>query len=88
MSELKAAISPGAVLRADEKLASRTTLRVGGSADFYAEPASEADLTRLLQVCEAAALPFRAGRRLEPPDPGRRHSRAGDLSGAAAYQPD
>jgi UDP-N-acetylenolpyruvoylglucosamine reductase len=58
MSDLKATISPGAVLRAGEKLASRTTLRVGGSADFYAEPASEADLTRLLQVCEAAALPF------------------------------
>jgi UDP-N-acetylenolpyruvoylglucosamine reductase len=56
--ELKAAISPDAVLRADERLASRTTLRVGGNADFYAEPASEADLTRLLQVCERAALPF------------------------------
>jgi UDP-N-acetylenolpyruvoylglucosamine reductase len=58
LSELKAAISPEAVLRSDERLASRTTLRVGGNADFYAEPASEADLTRLLQLCERTALPF------------------------------
>ena len=57
-SELKSALSPDAVLRTDERLASRTTLRVGGNADFYAEPASEADLTRLLQVCEKTPLPF------------------------------
>jgi UDP-N-acetylenolpyruvoylglucosamine reductase len=57
-SELKAAISPDAVLRTDERLAGRTTLRVGGNADFYVEPASEADLTRLLQVCERNRLPF------------------------------
>ena len=57
-SELKKAVSPDTVLRTDEKLASRTTMRVGGNADFYAEPASEADLTRLLQVCEATPLPF------------------------------
>ncbi len=58
LSELKAALSPEAVLRTDERLAGRTTLRVGGNADFYAEPASEADLTRLLQVCEQTTLPF------------------------------
>jgi UDP-N-acetylenolpyruvoylglucosamine reductase len=57
-SELKAAVSPDAVLRTDERLAGRTTLRVGGNADYYTEPASEADLTRLLQVCERNALPF------------------------------
>jgi UDP-N-acetylenolpyruvoylglucosamine reductase len=57
-AELKAAISPDAVLRTDERLASRTTMRVGGNADFYVEPASEADLTRVLQVCEANPLPF------------------------------
>jgi UDP-N-acetylenolpyruvoylglucosamine reductase len=57
-SELKAAIAPDAVLRTNERLASRTTLRVGGNADFYVEPSSEADLTRLLQVCERAPLPF------------------------------
>ncbi len=56
-SELQAAVAPDAVLRTDERLAGRTTLRVGGSADFYAEPASEADLTRLLQACERNALP-------------------------------
>lgn len=58
MAELKTAISPGGVLRANERLAGRTTLRVGGNAEFYAEPASEADLTRLLQICERTALPF------------------------------
>jgi UDP-N-acetylenolpyruvoylglucosamine reductase len=57
-SEFKKTLSPDAVLRMDEKLASRTTMRVGGNADFYSEPASEADLTRLLQICEATPLPF------------------------------
>jgi UDP-N-acetylenolpyruvoylglucosamine reductase len=56
--ELKAALSPATVLRQDERLASRTTLRVGGAADFYAEPASEEELTRLLLVCGKHSLPF------------------------------
>ncbi len=50
--------APAAVLRRDERLAEKTTLRVGGKADFYVEPASEAELTRLLQVCETNSLPF------------------------------
>ena len=57
-SELTAVVSPQTVLRRDERLASRTTMRVGGNADFYAEPVSEAELTRLLQVCEQNRLPF------------------------------
>jgi UDP-N-acetylenolpyruvoylglucosamine reductase len=39
-------------------LAKRTTLRVGGVADFYVEPASEADLARLLQFCGEHHLAF------------------------------
>ncbi len=58
MTELKSAVSAATVLRRDEPLAKRTTLRVGGSADFYAEPASEADLARLLQVCGEQGAPF------------------------------
>ena len=50
--------APTAVLRRDERLAEKTTLRVGGKADFYVEPTSEADLTSLLQVCERNGLPF------------------------------
>lgn len=56
--ELKAKLSDQAILRSDEQLAKRTTLRVGGSADFYAEPASEADLASILQWCGQYQLPF------------------------------
>ena len=31
---------------------------MGGAADFYAEPAAEADLSGLLQTCEKTELPF------------------------------
>jgi UDP-N-acetylenolpyruvoylglucosamine reductase len=41
------------VIRCDEPLAKRTTLRVGGPADVYVEPASEADLAAVLQLCAA-----------------------------------
>jgi len=50
--------APLAVLRRNERLAEKTTMRVGGNADFYVEPSSEAELTRLLQVCEQNHLPF------------------------------
>ena len=43
-------LSAGAVVRAHEPLAKRTTLRVGGPADLYVEPANEADLSALLQL--------------------------------------
>jgi len=55
---LAARLSSGAVLRRDEPLARRTTLRVGGSADFYCEPASEPDLAALLEFCGARQIPF------------------------------
>src|SRR5438105_4709598 len=37
-------VSNATVIRRDEPLAKRTTLRVGGPADVFVEPASEADL--------------------------------------------
>ena len=58
MEKLRAAVWPETVVRADEPLAKRTTMRVGGNADFYAEPASEADLSGLLKICAELKLPF------------------------------
>jgi UDP-N-acetylmuramate--alanine ligase len=56
--ELAKQLSPGTVIRAHEPLARRTTLRVGGPADLYVEPASEADLTAVLQFCTRRERPF------------------------------
>ncbi|HUR47131.1 MAG TPA: UDP-N-acetylmuramate dehydrogenase, partial [Candidatus Saccharimonadales bacterium] len=44
--------------RVDEPLAKRTTLRVGGKADFYIEPASEKDLSEVLKFCGDNAIRF------------------------------
>jgi UDP-N-acetylenolpyruvoylglucosamine reductase len=57
MEELKAAVSPATMLRQGEPLARRTTLRVGGEADFYAEPATEGDLAALLQISRKVGQP-------------------------------
>ena len=56
-TELAALLSPESVLRPNEPLAKRTTLRVGGAADLYAEPASEDDLAKILKFCSSRALP-------------------------------
>ncbi len=58
LAELAKVVSPETVLRADEPLAKRTTLRVGGGAEWYAEPASELDLAALVQWCSRQKLPF------------------------------
>lgn len=54
---LQARLSPEALLRRDEPLAKRTTMRVGGPADLYVEPASEADLAEILRAAAAHSLP-------------------------------
>ena len=56
--ELAARISPATVIRRDEPLAKHTTLRVGGPADIYVEPASEADLVGILKCCGERDVPF------------------------------
>ena len=48
VAELARKLSPASVARCDEPLAKKTTLRVGGPADFYIEPASEDDLAAVL----------------------------------------
>jgi UDP-N-acetylenolpyruvoylglucosamine reductase len=49
--------APNAVLRQNEPLAKRTTLRVGGPADVYFEPSSEAELARAVEFCRDAEIP-------------------------------
>ena len=58
LARLSHKLSSGSVLRMDEPLAKRTTLRVGGRADFYVEPASEGDLAEVLKFCKEVGLPF------------------------------
>lgn len=57
-AELAERVSRDTVVRADEPLARRTTLRVGGPADIFVEPSSETDLARVLRFCREKNLPF------------------------------
>ncbi|MDA0347237.1 MAG: UDP-N-acetylmuramate dehydrogenase [Verrucomicrobia bacterium] len=49
LSDLKGRLGRDSLLKSNEPLAFKTTLRVGGFADYYAEPASETDLQVLLR---------------------------------------
>jgi UDP-N-acetylenolpyruvoylglucosamine reductase len=55
--ELARRVSRETLIRHDEPLARRTTLRVGGPADVYVEPASEVDLAAVLRFCAERGLP-------------------------------
>ena len=57
-AELTARLSTDTVIKRDEPLAKRTTLRVGGKADIYVEPASEQDLAETLRFCAANQIKF------------------------------
>jgi UDP-N-acetylenolpyruvoylglucosamine reductase len=56
--ELADRVSRETLIRRDEPLAKRTTLRVGGPADVYVEPATEADLAAVLKFCGERAVKF------------------------------
>ena len=56
--ELAERVSRATTIRRNESLAKHTTLRVGGPADVYVEPASEADLAGVLTFCGERELPF------------------------------
>jgi UDP-N-acetylenolpyruvoylglucosamine reductase len=56
--ELMKRVSSATVIRRDEPLAKRTTLRVGGPADVLAEPASEADLASVIKFCGERDVKF------------------------------
>jgi UDP-N-acetylmuramate--alanine ligase len=57
-SKITRRISDTTILRKNEPMARRTTLRVGGPADFYVEPSSESDLAAVLRFCTEENLPF------------------------------
>jgi UDP-N-acetylenolpyruvoylglucosamine reductase len=56
--ELAGRVSDATAIRCDEPLAKHTTLRIGGPADVYVEPASEADLAGVVKFCRERRLPF------------------------------
>ena len=56
--ELAGRVSLATDICRDEPMAKHTTLRIGGSADVYIEPASEADLTSVVKFCHECSLPF------------------------------
>lgn len=55
---LTASVSSACVVRQDEPMAKRTTLRVGGSADVYVEPASAEELSLVVRETQRAGLPL------------------------------
>ena len=55
---LRERLSVESLIRLNEPLAKRTTMRVGGVADIYVEPATEADLSELLRFCAEEDLPI------------------------------
>ncbi len=55
---LSATLSSRSVVRCNEPLAKRTTLRVGGCADAWVEPCCEQDLANLIRFCNAEAVPW------------------------------
>ncbi len=56
-TEVQALLSGPGILKRDEPLAEKTTMRVGGPARFYAEPANVDDLAALLRTAERFGLP-------------------------------
>jgi UDP-N-acetylenolpyruvoylglucosamine reductase len=57
-NDLAQRVSQATVIRSDELLAKHTTLRVGGPADVYVEPASEQDLADVLAYCHERRRQF------------------------------
>jgi UDP-N-acetylenolpyruvoylglucosamine reductase len=49
---------PEAVIRQREPMSRHTTLRVGGCADLYIEPASEQELAAALESCRTEGVPY------------------------------
>jgi UDP-N-acetylenolpyruvoylglucosamine reductase len=58
VGELAGCVSLATDICRDEPLAKHTTLRIGGPADVYVEPASEADLVAAVKFCHERSLPF------------------------------
>lgn len=58
MAGLRRRLAPDTVVRAGEPMAAHTTLRVGGPAELYVEPASEADLAQVVRFCRDHTVPL------------------------------
>ena len=56
--ELAVRVSGATLVRRDEPMAKHTTLRVGGPADVYIEPATADDLAAILKFCGERAVKF------------------------------
>jgi UDP-N-acetylmuramate--alanine ligase len=56
--ELAGLVSRATIICCDEPLAKHTTLRVGGPADFYIEPANENDLASIVKLCGEREMCF------------------------------
>jgi UDP-N-acetylenolpyruvoylglucosamine reductase len=56
--DLAERVSRETIIRRNEPLARRTTLRVGGPAEVYVEPASEEDLAETVRFCAGRKLPW------------------------------
>jgi len=54
--ELRRRVSPRTIIRPNEPLARRTTLRVGGPADLYLEPVSTEELGAVIRFCSEQNL--------------------------------
>lgn len=57
-ARLAGQLSAESLFRLNEPLAKKTTLRVGGPADFYVEPCSDEDVQAVLRFCRAEDLPW------------------------------
>lgn len=57
-AELIARVTGETLVRRDEPMAKHTTLRAGGPADVYVEPATEADLAAVLRYCDEQKVKF------------------------------
>ena len=58
MAAVQPQLQPASRLRREEPLAPKTTMRVGGAARLYAEPASVADLQALLRAAKVHGVPI------------------------------
>ena len=56
-ADLKVLLSEKSKIRRDEPMARHTSMRIGGPAEFWIEPAGERDLARLLHYCHVREIP-------------------------------
>lgn len=56
-ADLEVLLSEKAKIRRDEPMSRHTSMRVGGPAEFWVEPAGEHDLARLLHYCGVRRVP-------------------------------